>query len=204
MTSTTFLRFYLRHVRNEGDQAHRCDRRKGFEGQGHRLPAADDGACPDRDLLTEEEAGQVRTTSRLRTHVVVCASQWTFPEKPQRGDYVQMRVSSQDTFPHAATSLPRGPAAGASGLRRAACRSCAREGRWHGADLRSVSTQTRPGPGFHVPRHKAWVCPARCVTPTRPRTSAHHVCFLAGPVSGCKRRNVRHVVCGTREGRARG
>lgn len=64
-------------------------------------------------------------TPRFTTHVVVCAQQCTFRERPQRGDYAQMRVSSRDACPHTATSLPRRRQ---PGLRRAARRSRAHKG----------------------------------------------------------------------------
>lgn len=140
-------------------------------------------------------------TPRFTTHVVVCAQQCTFRERPQRGDYAQMRVSSRDACPHTATSLPRGRQ---PGLRRAARRSRAHRG---GGILQSYILRPRrrsPALASTSPDIKAGRVRPGMSPPPRPRTPAQRIRFPACPVSGCQRRHRTCIVCEIREGRAQG
>lgn len=155
VASARFLRFYLRDVRTMADEADTTAGR-GFRGRDVAGQPLTTGLAGTAARLLAGRRGRSPpglATPRFTTHVVVCAQQCTFRERPQRGDYAQMRVSSRDACPHTATSLPRGRQ---PGLRRAARRSRAhRGGGTLHAEPHSASMQTRPGPGFHVPRHRA-------------------------------------------------
>lgn len=127
VASARFLRFYLRDVRTMADEADTTAGR-GFRGRDVAGQPLTTGLAGTAARLLAGRRGRSPpglATPRFTTHVVVCAQQCTFRERPQRGDYAQMRVSSRDACPHTATSLPRGRQ---PGLRRAARRSRAHRG----------------------------------------------------------------------------